>query len=87
MSRTRLTTLGAMLVAAAAMLLAVCTGCRGIAGTTPAPVSNPTANPTANPAVSAAPGSGAAGQLGARLDQLQSTLDSVQAQINADAGP
>lgn len=36
---------------------------------------------------SPAPDSGDPGQLGAELTQIQSTLDSVSAQINADSAP
>jgi hypothetical protein len=60
---------------AAAVLL--CAGCRAMSGSTAVP-----------PAPATVTGTDSAGdQAGSQLDQLQSTLDSVQAQVNADSAP
>jgi hypothetical protein len=59
-----------LLVAAGAAVLALCTGCQGMTGSTAVP---PPTNQTAG--------------FDQQLDQLQSTLDSVQAQINSDSTP
>jgi hypothetical protein len=61
------------LLAAAGAALVLCAGCQGGTGSAPAP----------------GPGGqvDSGGQLGVELDQIQSTLDSVSAQINADSAP
>ncbi|HEX3791751.1 MAG TPA: hypothetical protein VHW44_28075 [Pseudonocardiaceae bacterium] len=71
---------GAVLAGFAAMVLGGCVGCRGglASGSTPAQQVPP-------PATTATDGSAA--QLNSQLDGLQSTLDSVQAQVNADSSP
>lgn len=66
------------LAGAGVAVLLACAGCRGTAGS----VEQPTAVVTQDNA-----GSGTSDdQPGSQLDQLQSTLDSVQAQLNADSG-
>jgi hypothetical protein len=62
-----------LLVAAGVAVVALCTGCQG--GSTAVP---PPTNQT---------NSGDANGFDQQLDQVQSTLDSVQAQINADSTP
>lgn len=74
---------GVLLVAGACLAVAAaCTGCRGTMGSQQQPV------PTAILTQDNAGGSDTSdGQPGSELDQLQSTLDSVQAQLNADSAP
>ncbi|HVV18107.1 MAG TPA: hypothetical protein VHF06_01640 [Pseudonocardiaceae bacterium] len=77
----------ALLAAGSCLVLAaVCTGCRGTAG------SQQQEQPAVPTAVVTqggdAGGSGTSDdQLGSQLDQLRSTLDSVQARIDADSAP
>ncbi|HEX5119065.1 MAG TPA: hypothetical protein VFW65_28080 [Pseudonocardiaceae bacterium] len=63
------------LAAAIGAAVVLCAGCQGMSGSSPAPAGQGTSD------------SGDPGQLGAELSQIQSTLDSVSAQINADSAP
>ena len=67
----------ALLAAAGAAVVALCTGCQGMTGSTAVPPAAPTAQVTG----------GGATDYDQQFDQLQSTLDSVQAQINSDSTP
>ncbi len=60
------------LLAAGAAVLALCVGCGGGVGAT-----SDTGTAT----------SGSASDLGSQLDQLQATLNSVSAQVDADSTP
>lgn len=62
------------LAAAIGAAVVLCAGCQGMSGSSPAPggVTSDSGDP---------------GQLGAELSQIQSTLDSVSAQLNADSAP
>ncbi|HEY1572871.1 MAG TPA: hypothetical protein VGG05_16120 [Pseudonocardiaceae bacterium] len=62
------------LTAAIGAAVVLCAGCQGRSGSSPAPgqVTSDSGDP---------------GRPGAELSQIQSTLDSVSAQINADSAP
>ena len=61
------------LAAAVGAAVVLCAGCQGMSGSSPAPGQ---VTSDSDP-----------GQLGAELSQIQSTLDSVSAQLNADSAP
>lgn len=61
------------LVAAVGAAAVLCAGCTGTSGPAPAPGGQVTSDQ--------------GGRLGAELDQIQSTLDSVSARIDADSAP
>ncbi|HEX4701321.1 MAG TPA: hypothetical protein VH352_04265 [Pseudonocardiaceae bacterium] len=73
----------ALLIGSGAVIVVVCTGCRGMAGQSPSV-------PPAGSVQTAPAGGGSGGtgdQLGSQLDDLQSSLNSVRAQLSTDAAP
>jgi hypothetical protein len=63
----------ALVAGALLVALVLCAGCQGMAASTRPPTGQVT--------------SGSSGQGNAELDQIQSTLDSVSARLDADSGP